>query len=118
MVESDPADAAVFDELLEGGLGCRRPAVRRIVQLDEELVLREEGLVDRFGVLNIVDGKVIANSLFGEPSLGGIHIGLMNSPRLGDGDDPELRLWTLRRGGTGHENQEQGEQPQAGGGFS
>src|SRR5579859_1036404 len=94
VMKSDPASASLSDVLLESGRGSGRPTVRRIVQLDKELVARKKSRVDFFGVLDIVDREVSGDGLFCEPDLGGIHKRLVNAVRFGEGDDFEF--WLLR----------------------
>jgi flagellar motor protein MotB len=48
MVEADPSALALRDVILEGLLRDRRPAIGRIVELDEELVLREVFLIEGY----------------------------------------------------------------------
>ena len=92
MMKADPSAATFFDVLDEGGLRSRRPVVGRVVELDEELVVREELVVDLVRVLDVIDGEVILRGLLIEPDLGGFNEGQMNSAGLGDGDDAEPGL--------------------------
>ena len=90
-MKADPSAAALLDIFLEGFDGRRLPGVGRIVQLNEELVLRKECVVDLVGVFDVVDGEAVESCLFGEPDFGGIDKGLVNSAGFGDGNDAELR---------------------------
>src|ERR1700752_508084 len=46
VMESDPASAAPFAVTLKCSHRCGSPIVGRIVELNEELVVRKEGIVD------------------------------------------------------------------------
>ena len=94
MVEAYPADGALLDGVVEGGDGCGLPGVGWVVELEEELVMREECGVDFVGVFDVVDGEVVALGFFSEPDLGGVDEGLVDSAGFGDGEDVE-GLWGL-----------------------
>ena len=74
--------------------GC--PVVGRVIELDEETVLRKERCVDGFGVFDIIHRKVVSLPLFLQPDLGRIDERLVNTTRFGDGDDLELTWSDLR----------------------
>ena len=59
VVEADPSALALGDVILEGLFRDRRPAIGRIVELDEELVLRERFVVDALGAGDVVDREVV-----------------------------------------------------------
>ena len=98
MVKADPSAATLFDVLDEGGLRGRSPVVGWIVELDEELVVREKCVVDFFRVFDVVDGEVILCRQMVEPHLGSFNEWQMNPARLGDGDDAESGLGFRCRG--------------------
>src|SRR4030095_9583775 len=52
VMKADPPDGALFHRLLEGGLGHRRPAIRRVIDLDEHIVSGEVRIVDWIGGAN------------------------------------------------------------------
>lgn len=110
-MEADPADGAVFDGVFEGGDGSWFPGVGRVVELEEELVVREEGCVDLVGVLDVVDGEVVAPGFVGEPDFGGVDKGFVDAAGLRDGEDVK-GLWgglRMERGPGCEYEQEQGE---------
>jgi hypothetical protein len=59
MVEADPSTLTLRDVILEGRFRGRRPAIGRIVQLDEQLVLRQRFLIDTLGARDVVYGEII-----------------------------------------------------------
>src|SRR5215469_5652743 len=79
----------------ECGLRFVRPAVRRVVQLKEELVFRKEGVVDLSRVRDVVNGEFVVGGELVEPDLGAIDKGLMDSTLLRDGEDAEQRRFLL-----------------------
>lgn len=97
-MESDPAATAFLDVFLEGLPSLRGPAIRRVVELDEELVLRKVGVVDGIGVLNVIDGKIVFARLFLQPHFCGFYEGKMYASGFRQSDDPEFWLMLLRRG--------------------
>ena len=102
-MKTDPATFALFDVLDEGSLGGVRPIVGRVIQLNEEIVFGEKGVVDFFGVLDIVDGEIILARQFLEPDLGGVDKWLVNATVLGDGKHAETRGLALSCcGASGH----------------
>ena len=94
-MKSDPASAAFFNVFLKSGRRSRSPAVRRIVQLDKELIAGKKSGVDFFRVLDVVDRKSSGASLFREPGLGGVYKRLVNAVRFGECDDVKFGLWRL-----------------------
>src|SRR5579863_289562 len=50
MMKPDPSSAAFLNVSNESGSGPGRPAIGRVVQLDEDAVLREECVVDLVGI--------------------------------------------------------------------
>src|SRR6476659_7712754 len=96
VVKPDPAAAALFDIALEGSYCYRCPVIRRIVQLNKELITREESIVDGTRIRDVVDREVIANRLLAEPYFRCIHEGLMNAALLGKRNHMELRFLRLR----------------------
>jgi len=58
-MKSDPATFALFDVLDKGGLGRVCPIVRRVVQLDKEIIFGKKLVVDFLCVLNVVHGEVV-----------------------------------------------------------
>src|ERR1700677_2231201 len=72
VMESNPSASAFFDVFRERGCCRRCPAVGRIVQLNEYLILREECIVDPVGVLDVVDRKIIINCQLLQSNLSGI----------------------------------------------
>src|ERR1700730_14075696 len=97
-MEADPTAPALFDVTLKCGHRCGGPIVGRIVELNEELVVRKKGIVDGLGVLDVVDREVIPNGLRGKPYLRGIHKGLMNTTLFGKRNNMERRALRLRFG--------------------
>src|ERR1700710_1187344 len=68
VMKPDPAAAALIDVALEGSYRCRCPVIRRVVQLNEKLVAREESIVDGSGIRDVIDREMVANRLLAEPS--------------------------------------------------
>lgn len=89
VVEADPADGALLDGFGEGCGSGRRPVIRRIVELDEELIVREEGLIDGLCIFDVIDGEVISFRFLREPYFGGCDVGLMLTAVFGDCQDSE-----------------------------
>ena len=83
MVKADPSTLAFLDVANEGGLRGWCPVVRRIVELDEELVSREKCLVDGIGVFDVVDSEVVFSRQLVQPDLRRVDKGLVNSAVLG-----------------------------------
>src|ERR1700760_106179 len=96
VMEADPTAAALFDVTLKCGHRCGGPIVGRIVELNEELVVRKEGIVDGLGVLDVVDREVIPNGLLRKPYLRGVHKGLMNTALFGERNNMEWGPLRLR----------------------
>ena len=69
--------------------------IRRVVELDEELIVREKFVVDFVGVLDVVDGEVILCRQMIQPDFGGY--------RRTAGECRRARRW--RRRGIGLEFQ-------------
>src|ERR1051326_4441276 len=59
MVEANPSSFALSDVVFERLLRIGSPMIGRVVQLDEELVLRQSMLVEALGPGDIVDGKTV-----------------------------------------------------------
>src|SRR5579859_2627658 len=70
VVKADPTAGSALDIPLEGFLCHRRPPIRRIVELNEQPILRQKRIVDRFGVRDVVDGKVILRCQLPQPHFG------------------------------------------------
>src|SRR6185369_11737404 len=96
VMKPDPAAAPLFDVALEGRYCCRCPVIRRIVQLDEELVAGEESIGDRTSIRDVVDCEVVANRLFAEPYSRSVDEWFMNSALLRKRNHMELRCLRLR----------------------
>src|SRR6266852_4770301 len=98
VVEAHPPDRPLLHRLLERGLGYRRPAVRRIVDLDEQVVRRQIVVVDRIRRADVVDRESFFRRRLLQPAQRGVSERLMNGlARFGQGYDstsapPDLRL--------------------------
>src|SRR5467141_2983057 len=95
MMKSDPSSFAFLDVPLECRYCGRCPGVRRIVQLNEELVPRKKCIVDLFCVVDVVHRKVAGNRFFLKPDFGCIYKRPVNAVLFSEGDDPKLGLLTL-----------------------
>ena len=99
MVKADPAAGAARDVAFEGFLGHWGPAIRRIVELNKQLVLRQEGIVDGIGIGDVVDGKVIFIGQLLQPYLGrSYELIVWSVPRLCDRHHPKLDrvIWSIQ----------------------
>ena len=113
MVEPDPSDGSLFHGLLEGGFGDGRPAIRRIVDLDEQIVRGQVRLVYRIGRADVVHREALAAGGVPQPLHSGVSERLMDGLTwLGERDDPVSRtrcrghgplIW---RGCSGHDREE------------
>ena len=95
MVKSDPSPAPLLDVVAEGFHGCGFPRIRRVVQLNKQLVLRQERLIDLVRVLDVVDREIVLNRLFSQPYLGGINERLVDTASFRDGNHPKLWMGAL-----------------------
>src|SRR5438094_10679347 len=68
VMKSDPTASALFDVLDERGLRLIGPIVRRIIQLDEQVVLCEESVVDLLGIFDVVHGEIVFARQLVKPS--------------------------------------------------
>src|SRR6476620_8558086 len=78
VMEPDPSNGALFHRLLERGLRHRRPAVRRIVDLDEQVVRGEIGLVYRIGRTDVIDREALLDGRVLQPLYRRVSEWLMN----------------------------------------
>src|SRR6202008_1290283 len=94
-MKSDPASLALFDVLDESNLCGWRPGIWRVIQLDKQLVLCEEGIIDRRGVLDVVDGKAVFRGQIVEPDFRCLDEWQMDSALLGNCYYTEFRscIW-------------------------
>src|SRR5258708_14370963 len=95
MMKSDPSSFAFLDVLLECRYCGRCPGVRRIVQLNEELVPRKKCIVDLFCVVDVVHRKVAGNRFFLKPEFGCIYKRPVNAVLFRRAADSKLWLLTL-----------------------
>src|SRR6266436_1122998 len=101
MVEADPSTLALGDVILEGLFRDRRPAIGWIVQLDEELVLREKFVINALGAGHVVDRKVVLGGQLVQVELGRVDELLMvAAAALRQRNNTEFR-WPRPGGGTG-----------------
>src|SRR5438034_6770581 len=92
MVEADPTALAESDVILESLLRDRRPPIRWIIELDEQLVLRERFFVDAFGARNVVNNEIVFNGQLVQVEFGGFDESLMvTAGTLRQRKNPELR---------------------------
>ena len=97
VVEAHPPDRPLLHRLLERGLRHRRPAVGRIVDLDEQIVRRQVGVVDPIRRADVVDREPFFRCRLLQPAQRGVGEGLMNRlARFGQGDDSARGLRLLR----------------------
>ena len=89
MVEADPSDGSLLDGAAEGCSCSGGPVVGRVVELDDEAVVREVDGVDGCGVFDIVDGEVIGEGFFLEPEFCGVDEGFVDAAVFGNGEDFE-----------------------------
>jgi len=88
VVEAHPPNRPLLHRLFERGLRHRRPAVRRIVDLNEQVVRRQIGVVDRIRRAEVVDRESFFRGRLLEPALRGVSERLMDRlARFGEGDD-------------------------------
>ena len=66
------------------------------------VVLRQEGVVNRVSVLNVVHGEPICAGFMREPGFGRIDKRLVNPALLGDGNNLELRQRLLSESKISH----------------
>src|SRR5580658_6939006 len=59
MMQTNPSTTALFDVILKGGLGFVAPAVRRIIKLNKDLILGEEGLVELIRIFKNIHRKML-----------------------------------------------------------
>src|SRR5260370_21010656 len=95
MMKSDPSSFAFLDVLLECRYCGRCPGVRRIVQLNEELVPRKKCIFDLFRVVDVVHRKIVGNRFFLKPDFGCIYKRPVNAVLFSEGDDSKLGLLPL-----------------------
>src|SRR5260370_25114689 len=102
-MKSDPAAVALFDVLDESGFGCVCPIVRRVVQLDKQIIFCEKCVVDFLCVLNVVHGEIVLAGQFPEPGFGGVYKWLVNATVLRQSDHAEVWGFSLRSKNAIHE---------------
>jgi hypothetical protein len=98
-MKSDPPATAFFDVFDECSLRRWRPTIRRVVKLDEKLIVGQEFIVDFFGVLDVVDGEVILCRQLIQPGLCGFHEMARESrrvPRWRQHETAALLSWRRR----------------------
>ncbi len=88
-MKADPSSAAFLNVSSECGSSLGRPPIGRIVQLNKDLVLRQECVVNLAGILNVIDREIVLGRLLLQPYFGRIDEGPMNATRLGKSDDLE-----------------------------
>jgi hypothetical protein len=96
VMEADPAAASLVDVTLKCRHRCRRPVVGRIVQLDEELIVGEEGFIDGVRVLDVVDREEVTHSFLSQPNLCTVDEWLVNASFLRERDHVKPRSLGLR----------------------
>ena len=101
MVEPDPSSPAFLDVPGECGDSPWRPTVGRIVQLYEQLVVREKCIVNFVGILDVIDGEVIGGRLLLQPNLSCVYKRPVNASLLSERNDVEFRRGALRIGVAG-----------------
>src|SRR5712691_6911961 len=69
-MEADPSALALGDEILKSLFRDRRPVIRRIVELDEELVLRESLLIDAPEASDVVNREIVLGGQLVQVELG------------------------------------------------
>src|SRR5438046_7950288 len=89
VMKSDPTASALFDVLDERGLRLSGPIVRRIIQLDEQVVLCEESVVDLLGIFDVVHGEIVFARQLVKPSLCRIHERFVDAAVFGKCDHME-----------------------------
>ena len=88
-MKADPATFSLFDIPFKCLLSLLAPRVWRVIQLDKQFILPQEGFCNLFGVGYIVNGKITIRSQFTKPNFrGGIKAGVA-SANLGNGNSPE-----------------------------
>ena len=88
MVEAHPPDRSPFHRLPERGLGHWRPAIRRIVDLHEQVVCRQIGVVDGIRRPDVIDREAFLLRRLLRPPQRRVSEGLVNRlARFGQGDD-------------------------------
>src|SRR5262245_54774248 len=103
VVETYPPDRSLLHRLLERGLGYLRPPVRRIVDLNEQVVGRQIGVIDRIRRADVIDRESFFRRRLLQPLKRGVSERLMNRlARLGQSDDAtgagassDFSLWFL-----------------------
>ena len=96
-MKPDPTAAPFVDVLFKSTHRRGGPAIGWIVKLDKELIMRQEGIVDRRRVFDVVDGEVIANRLLLQPHPGSVYIRLMNPAVFSHGKHVKAGWCVLRR---------------------
>src|SRR5216683_8144745 len=112
-MEANPSATALFNIFHESSHSRRRPGIRRIVELDEQLVVRQECVVDFVGVLYIIDGKVAIRRQFLQPNFRRVDKRLMYPAVFGQSNNPELWFGIPRRACMYWGERQQNEHPQA-----
>src|SRR5260370_19472398 len=91
VVEPDPSSPAFLDVLGECGDSLWRPTVGRIVQLYEQLVVREKCIVNFVGGLDVIDREVVFDFLLLQPDFCSIDKSPVNPSGLRKRDDVKPR---------------------------
>src|SRR4029453_11207458 len=68
VMETDPPESALLHRLLEGGLGNGRPAIRWVIDLNEQIVGSEMGLVYWIGRPDVVDFEAFLDRRLPQPA--------------------------------------------------
>ena len=89
MMEADPTVRAFRDIAFEGSGRRGSPRIGWKVQLNKELILREECIVDVVRIFDVVNRKAIGFRLLRKPDLCGIDKRFVNTPVLGYCDHPK-----------------------------
>src|SRR5579871_3799415 len=97
MMKTDPPNRPVLNRIGKSRSGNRSPVVRRIVELDEEPILRKIRRIDELRIFDVVNGEVVNAGLAFQPDLGCIHKKLVKPSSFCNRQHLECRRTLLRR---------------------
>ena len=90
-MKADPAAFPLLNIFFKGSYGCGSPRIRRVIELNEELILRQKGIIDLLRVFDVINREAIDSRFLLQPDFRRVDKGFVDAALFSDGDDSELR---------------------------